>query len=395
MASSPRSVANTLHILGGILAVLFCTSGIIAVAYLSDGSLLDHWPIRPVVVMSLLSSILNPILSYLVLCGIRVTWWREALRGTTLAQLHFIWAANRPLHYRPYKWHQVGFNWRLIKLVFGAIFITATALAVHPMLQQAVESQSYRDFESSATVTVDMLETIPDSLIAGIPNGTTYAYTAAAVDAWSAATIRTKDEARYACPSNATCRAVAHTTGISVRCSATRERIAEAHRSPVDREILNITAVKDVNGELDPNLRLSILYLDSADPSTCEISITTEICSIFAAKASYPIEIVGNEIKIVPRSASEWNSTDILRWNPSNGPYRGVIDGLSYQLNHYFRSMTVLRGNRSAASNVGILSETLFRYSPATVTPRGTICVGYYERPTDFILNKRENRSFA
>ncbi|KAF7187829.1 hypothetical protein HII31_10729 [Pseudocercospora fuligena] len=94
--------------LGSLLFVLFCLAGNVAILCVSDGmaqsdrswkQLYHHgvekgrWSkqIRPSVILSLLNNVANLAFGLAIANGVAIAWWRKALKGATIKQLHNSW----------------------------------------------------------------------------------------------------------------------------------------------------------------------------------------------------------------------------------------------------------------------------------------------------------------
>ncbi|KAK6439680.1 hypothetical protein LTR95_004122 [Oleoguttula sp. CCFEE 5521] len=94
--------------LGALFLVLVCLAGNVAVLTVSDGKIqgeqswkeLYHdgltkgrWPkqIRPSVIVTILNSAANLAFSLAIANGVAIAWWRKALKGSTIEDLHDSW----------------------------------------------------------------------------------------------------------------------------------------------------------------------------------------------------------------------------------------------------------------------------------------------------------------
>jgi hypothetical protein len=76
-----------------LLAALLCGIGAVVVAHDFDDKPLDHWKIRgvvvqPTVLLSVLATFSKACLGYAFTTGVAIFWWKSAVVGTTLHQLH-------------------------------------------------------------------------------------------------------------------------------------------------------------------------------------------------------------------------------------------------------------------------------------------------------------------
>ncbi len=68
------------------------TGASVVVLILSNGKRVDSWSlndvkVQPQVLLSILSTIMNAVMSYALIEGIAVFFWRQAGRGTTVSRL--------------------------------------------------------------------------------------------------------------------------------------------------------------------------------------------------------------------------------------------------------------------------------------------------------------------
>jgi hypothetical protein len=93
----PRQTGILKHLpwtgLSSLLAALLCGIGAVVVAHDFDDKPLDHWTIQgvtvqPTVVLSVLATVSKACLGYAFTTGITIFWWRSAVTGTLLHQLH-------------------------------------------------------------------------------------------------------------------------------------------------------------------------------------------------------------------------------------------------------------------------------------------------------------------
>jgi hypothetical protein len=83
--------------LSGIVALAFAVFQICAsylILFISDGQPIHSWKWQPSVYLAILTAISNKALAFAVVQGAVVTFWLNALRGTTLARLHRDWACG-------------------------------------------------------------------------------------------------------------------------------------------------------------------------------------------------------------------------------------------------------------------------------------------------------------
>lgn len=108
---------------------------------LSNGKPVDQWKVQPSVYISVLTGIGNKALGFATIQGAIITWWVKALKGTTLANLHYDWPIGNG-----------GFNLRsrrhlsmltvtsicAFAIVFDAILLQSATFTVEHSLQEPV-----------------------------------------------------------------------------------------------------------------------------------------------------------------------------------------------------------------------------------------------------------------
>jgi hypothetical protein len=85
-----------------LLAALLCGIGAFLVANDFDDKPLDHWTIRaavvqPTVLLSVLATLSKACLGYAFTTGITIFWWKSAVTGTSLYQLHVSYQQSNSL----------------------------------------------------------------------------------------------------------------------------------------------------------------------------------------------------------------------------------------------------------------------------------------------------------
>jgi hypothetical protein len=89
------------------------------------------WTVQPSVFLSIISSIWNTALLYVLLKGVDISWWRAALHGTTLEQLNRIWLSGTSAK-------SAIFSIRHVKRIgIASLFTTVATLSAGPLLQRA------------------------------------------------------------------------------------------------------------------------------------------------------------------------------------------------------------------------------------------------------------------
>lgn len=73
------------------IASLFASLGILAG---SDGEPVTSWTVTPSTYLAIFTAIANLSVRYAAIQGVVIAWWNRALKGSTLAKLHWDWRAG-------------------------------------------------------------------------------------------------------------------------------------------------------------------------------------------------------------------------------------------------------------------------------------------------------------
>ncbi|KAI9869326.1 MAG: hypothetical protein M1813_000115 [Trichoglossum hirsutum] len=113
-----------------IVGVIACIAAAIAVLAHSNGSPIHHWAIQPTVWLAVISAIANACLHYALVEGAVIAWWRRAIHGGTIADLHNHWDVGNSLF-------AALLSGRRFNLVALATVMSTVALVNGPLLQRA------------------------------------------------------------------------------------------------------------------------------------------------------------------------------------------------------------------------------------------------------------------
>src|SRR5205823_10075042 len=103
-----------------------------------------------------------------------IIWWRNALHGTTINQLYYIW--NPTEHWRSLK-SAISSGVDYKKIFFTTIIISIANLAMAPLFQRASSTRNGL-FVKNVTLEVGMVEQLSPSYIGEVYHGNVLAATA-------------------------------------------------------------------------------------------------------------------------------------------------------------------------------------------------------------------------
>jgi hypothetical protein len=117
---------------GGIVAlfiVILCVAMCATILFVSHGQPTAYWRVQPTVWLALLSALANALLRSALSVGVTIAWWRKALSGGTLNDLHRYWNFGGSL------WASLT-SWKNINIIaIASISVTLAALD-GPLLQR-------------------------------------------------------------------------------------------------------------------------------------------------------------------------------------------------------------------------------------------------------------------
>ncbi|KAH8660805.1 hypothetical protein BGZ60DRAFT_433653 [Tricladium varicosporioides] len=384
-----------------ILSVILTIIATALIVIISNGQTVKEWKVRPSVILAILSSFMGVVLSYLLSNGIAITWWHAAGKGTTVEHLHQM--TNKAILFQPYQWSIKLFADRsFTSVVLGTLVISITTFAVGPMVQQSTRTQSSILTTEGLQLKVNMLQKIPDGLAGSVLSqqsgiSATFDLTAAAVRWYRNDTINnTGSDSSYSC--NGTCHGIVQTPGISVECSTSTQKIDLYSAAAANQSLflLAFNLAQDTDGH--PLINFTSQYSSSVD-SSCESTIVTDTCWVYAATTKQPITIEGSSIKLSPLNISDLNSTErtysqgdmpLARDGTSTGP----LGGLMYLVNTYFKSyssIAYINGVKSMETR-GTATETFYIYSNLVNGTQG--CHWTWRSPTVAVLNAMSETLF-
>jgi len=285
---------------GGLLAlvgVAVCCLGPVAILKDSNGKPTATWPsqehpIQPAVLLSICTAIGNTLLRYALFQGWSIAWWVEALRGSTVGDLHRHW------EYGTSVLASVTSTRHFNRIALGT-FIASIVVIDGPLLQKATSSTT-RPLASQANITVQIS-----------PNPLPLGYTALMTG--HSGTIFPKLDFvqqvmqgfnnRTAIPLNYTgCNGVCNTTlqaaGFDVHCSHSTQpyNISETDAGTTyEMGSTNITH----NNNLDDGL----IRVETAFKSTpgCIGNLVIAHCQYNIAQVNYPVQVSNGTVELLPR----------------------------------------------------------------------------------------------
>src|SRR5205809_3046659 len=136
---------------------LACVAASAGIIIISNDQSVALWKVQPTVLLAVLSSVLDHALSAALSISVAITWWRSALRGTTLASLDYIWGHGTGSRFIPNIF--AGFDANKVALVY--VLVAIAKFVNNPLLQRATQIVA-QDIVTNDTIMLDLTQRLPD-----------------------------------------------------------------------------------------------------------------------------------------------------------------------------------------------------------------------------------------
>lgn len=352
------------------MGVLLCAALTVVVLVCSDNTSQTKWRLQPSIIIQGLNSVSNLCLALAIAEGVAVAWWRKALKGATVAELHQSWSFS--MSFGSILQH----FWRLDAIALAALG-TKLAIVDGILFQRASTTYITQDPARNVTLLGAAAQTFPQTgyVVAegfGAQTdcncfmiGDTYTPT---VDTWESSNGFFKDFDQLFPACDGICYTYVDAIGFEIDCQKSSNHTnyatgaIDAYQNSggkgdasqwTDLPIFNSSfgmmypdATRDY-----PSLALDLLYFDSDNPydpnsGSCPGTITSVQCKMRPALVRYPMTIVNytnahitNGVSIGGRPHDDSNTA-----SPPVSPY-------SYS-NKQAEGFTVLRYLTSSDRNV-------------------------------------------
>lgn len=145
-----------------LLTILLCLASSVIVLLISNGKSQDHWgkKIAPNVIISGLNSLANLCFGVAIGNGVAITWWRKALKGATIQDLHRSWKFSSSIK-------EVVLGGKYFNVIALAALTAKLTIIDSMLLQRATETVLANDRELKRTVDTWYNTTIPFTAVQG------------------------------------------------------------------------------------------------------------------------------------------------------------------------------------------------------------------------------------
>lgn len=310
------STGNTKTIPWSGLLALFtavvCGAAAFGTLLQSNGKDIDSWPsskypLQPTVILAILSALANSALRYALAESLALFWWRQALNGATLKDLHLSWA------------YATSFSKSLLSCnkfntVALACIITTLVAVDGPLLQRSSSVITISTLRNTTITAQLSTKDIPYGYSGVIPvrsfNPTSLTH--------EFGQIVNAYQSRNDIQLNATgCQGVCHTRvvapGFDERCiegttpyNLTFQLTPGGGFTPSEENVGSIIFSRETEAEFNASVKYK-------DDSACIGVLHTVDCSFRLATVSYPITIANNTATLHPAGANDSLSISPVR----------------------------------------------------------------------------------
>jgi hypothetical protein len=285
---------------GGLLAlvsVAVCCLGPVAILKDSDGKPTATWPdqkhpIQPAVLLSIFAAIGNTLLRYALFQGWSIAWWVEALRGSTVGDLH------RPWEYGTSVLASVTSTRHFNRIALGT-FIVSIVVIDGPLLQKATSSTT-RPLASQASITVQIS---PNPLPLGYTavmtghSGTIFPKFDFVQQVMQGFNNRTAIQLNYT-GCNGVCNTTLQAAGFDVHCSHSTQPYNISEYSAGTSYGMGSTNITFNNDGYDGLIRVQTAFKSTPG---CIGNLAVADCQYDIAQVNYLVQVSNGTVELLPR----------------------------------------------------------------------------------------------
>lgn len=329
-----------------LIVALGCIGACVAILASSDGQPIESWPttgapVQPSVMLSVAAAVANMSIRFMFCEGLNISWWRKALRGSTVGELHRTWAFGSNL------WEVFGAGRNFNMIALASLLVSIVAVD-GPLLQKASKVTSQQWTETSM-VTVGLGS---NTSLLEHPTGY-YTGRAPVVSSLSSEFLTTIQQFnnRGAITLTSTgcsgsCNATIIGPGFDIRCSKTLLPLdleyIPGYTTPVLGFSFNFTGMFDADV-----INLNTTLRTSEDP----YNLTYHSCSLHLATVNYPVILSNNTVTLLEKATPETNETISLDYLGYEGSGMGTspssLGGLALIADRKYSSTAELYMNGS------------------------------------------------
>ncbi|THY96242.1 hypothetical protein D6C92_04001 [Aureobasidium pullulans] len=430
--------------------VVLCAVSSVVVLLVSDGKSQIHWSkkIAPNVLLSGFNGIANICFGVAIANGVAITWWRKALKGATIQDLHRSWAFSSSIK-------DIVFYGKYFNFIALAALAAKLTIIDGILLQRATSTVVGDDPGRNITIDAWANTTMPyTGVIGGRSNDVSYLldWFNSDLSIWSEAGGVAPAWSMYSC--EGTCVLDIVGTGFEIDCksenvtmdygaAAVQDAIAlsqsndtspfngQYYYSLFDIEFDVVYGATGIDGDYSKilmNITSTNATSHDSNSGSCPGTLTRHVCTLRPALIKYPVTIQDNTMTernpnyyvsnvylgyntssfagLLDANVSAYNATtkqqdgytvmgykDVLEDHPASAEPRTAIGGIAKVLNHYFAGSSSMHADGVMGFLVEQNGSAEIDFNTVALTSRG--CDFQYADPLDHILQKINSLMFT
>ncbi|KAK5318097.1 hypothetical protein LTR20_009471 [Exophiala xenobiotica] len=286
----------------GLLGVVICTSIIIAVLVASDNVSSSKWSqtVGPSIIINGFTSISGLCLALAIAEGVSIAWWRKALKGATVAELHKSWEFRM-------SFTQILRRFWALDVIALAALAAKLAILDAFFFQRATTTYTTQDPAKNVTMLGITAKAFPQTGFVVSPGfgaqtdfmiGDTYTPT---VDTWETSNGFFENFQQLFRNCDGVCYTHVDAIGFEIECqkSSNHTNYATGAINAYNEHQSSGGSAMLANLDKDySRITMDLLYFDSDDPygaasvESCPGTITNVQCTLCPALVRYPLTIV-------------------------------------------------------------------------------------------------------
>jgi hypothetical protein len=288
--------------------------------------------VKPTVLLAICSTGANTALTFLLTEGVTISWWRQALHGSTILALHRTWGHG-------YSFQSAIFSvWRLDRTAIAAI-CTFLILLDGPLLQRSSTIDS-KVFLSPVTLNLSIAEQLPRGFTGSADPSTTTINAnpefmiAVQRNLFQKSNIRSPLALSSGCLGS--CTGTVRAAGVVPSCTASKYSYDFSNGTVANPDVAFSIKYSYTLSPTPAEIHLSVISTHMI--SGCMGTVLARNCSLRSATISYSIRILNNSITLLPlknRSPTYYDNGDS---NNTLGAGAGSIQGIGLMLEAFYLS---------------------------------------------------------
>ncbi|KAN0095144.1 hypothetical protein V8E51_015855 [Hyaloscypha variabilis] len=284
-----------------LVGVAICSLGPVAILKDSDGKPTATWPdrkhpIQPAVLLSICAAVGNTLLRYALFQGWTIAWWVEALRGSTVGDLHRHWEYGTSVL-------ASITSARHFNRIALATLIASIVVIDGPLLQKATSSTT-QSLASQANITVQIS---PNSLPVGYTavmtghSGTVFPKFDFIQDVMTGFNSRTAIQLNYT-GCNGVCNTTLQAAGFDVHCSHSTQPYNVSEYDAGTSYGMGSTNITFNGDGYDGLIRVKTAYKSTPG---CIGNLVVSDCQYNIAQVNYPVLLSNGTVDLLPAGAND------------------------------------------------------------------------------------------